>query len=97
MPRPTAAQLAYGSATVVLATLAMLLLSGVTSVVGVAMIALVALCLGLLVSVKAVRPRRTRTAPVGAGRADHAATTATIPSPSGRAVAEPRIPASLRR
>lgn len=97
MPRPTAAQLAYGSATVVLATLAMLLLSGVQSVVGVAVIALVALCLGLLVSVKAVRPRRTAVAhPVGAGRTDHTAA-ATVASPSGRPVAEVRIPASSRR
>lgn len=96
MPRPTAAQLAYGSATVVLATLAMLLLSGVQSVAGVAVIALVALCLGLLVSVKAVRPRRTPVAhPVGTGRTDH--TTATVASPSGRTVARPRVAASSRR
>ncbi|MEW1796853.1 MULTISPECIES: hypothetical protein [Streptomyces] len=96
MPRPTAAQLAYGSATVVLATLAMLLLSGVQSVVGVAVIALVALCLGLLVSVKAVRPRRTPVArPVGTGRTDH--TAATVASASGRTVARPRVAASSRR
>ncbi|AQU68516.1 hypothetical protein [Streptomyces niveus] len=101
MPRPTAAQLAYGSATVVLATLSMLLLSGVTSVVGIAVIALVALCLGVLVSVKAAEPRRSTAAhPVSAGRTDHATTS--VSSSSGRAAgspsaAETRIPASLRR
>jgi len=36
MPRPTSAQLAYGSATVVLSTLAMLLLSETRSGLGVA-------------------------------------------------------------
>ncbi|MET4926352.1 hypothetical protein P3L51_29045 [Streptomyces sp. PSRA5] len=101
MPRPTAAQLAYGSATVVLATLAMLLLSGVTSVVGIAVIALVALGLGLLVSVKAVGPRRSRTAhPVGTSRTDHTTTTsvASVSGPARSAsAAEARIPASLRR
>ncbi|WP_193386019.1 hypothetical protein [Streptomyces tsukubensis] len=49
MPRPTAAQLAYGTATVVLSTLAMLLLSQTSNVIGVAVIALAALGLGLLV------------------------------------------------
>ncbi|MFC8826081.1 hypothetical protein ACFT9I_12075 [Streptomyces sp. NPDC057137] len=101
MPRPTAAQLAYGSATVVLATLAMLLLSGVTSVVGIAVIALVALCFGLLVSVKAVRPRRSQVAhPVGASRTDHAgaSSVSSVPGPARSAsAAEARIPASLRR
>ncbi|MEV0780426.1 hypothetical protein ACIBLA_25125 [Streptomyces sp. NPDC050433] len=102
MPRPTAAQLAYGSATVVLATLAMLLLSGVTSVVGIAVIALVALCLGLLVSVKAVQPSRSKVAPpVGTSRTDHA-TTASVASAPGRPAGSPsaagtRVPASLRR
>ncbi|WP_405617479.1 hypothetical protein [Streptomyces sp. NBC_01508] len=90
MPRLTAAQLAYGSATVVLATLSMLLLSGVTSVVGIAVIALVALCLGLLVSVKAAHPVR-------AHRMDHAASAAPAPAVGSPAAAETRIPASLRR
>ncbi|MFI6081537.1 hypothetical protein ACIBBB_11285 [Streptomyces sp. NPDC051217] len=95
MPRPTAAQLAYGSATVVLSTLAMLLLSGITSVVGIAVIALVALCLGVLVSVKAVPPRASRTAqPVRTSPASHSSASAVVPSPSA---AETRVPASLRR
>ena len=39
MPRPTAAQLAYGSATVIFSTLAMLLLSQTSPGIGVAVIA----------------------------------------------------------
>ncbi|MGC0377003.1 hypothetical protein RKD28_004519 [Streptomyces sp. SAI-229] len=49
MPRPTVAQLVYGSCTVVLSTFVMLLLSGASSVVGVAVVAVSALVLGLLV------------------------------------------------
>lgn len=56
MPRPTAAQLVYGSATVVLSTLAMLLLSRTSMGVGVAVIALAALGLGLLVAVTCPLP-----------------------------------------
>lgn len=50
MPRPTAAQLAYGSCTVLLSTLAMLLLSQTSSGVGIAIIAVASLALGLLVA-----------------------------------------------
>jgi hypothetical protein len=50
MPRPTAAQLAYGSCTVLFSTLAMLLLSQTSSGLGVVIIALSALVLGLLVA-----------------------------------------------
>jgi hypothetical protein len=50
MPRPTAAQLAYGSCTVIFSTLAMLLLSQTTSGAGIAIIAFAALALGLLVA-----------------------------------------------
>ncbi|MDO0927509.1 hypothetical protein QQY24_19590 [Streptomyces sp. TG1A-8] len=57
MPRPTAAQLAYGSCTVILSTLAMLLLSRTGSGLGVAVIALAALALGLLVAMTAPLPR----------------------------------------
>lgn len=58
MPRPTAAQLLFGSATVVFTTLAMLLLSGATSGTGIALIGTAALALGLLVAVTV--PLRTR-------------------------------------
>ncbi|GAB1335876.1 hypothetical protein ACE1SV_24660 [Streptomyces sp. E-15] len=50
MPRPTAAQLAYGSCTVVFSTLAMLLLSQTSSGLGIVVIALAALALGLFVA-----------------------------------------------
>ncbi|MGP3983340.1 hypothetical protein [Streptomyces sp. KR80] len=57
MPRPTAAQLAYGSATVVFSTVAMLLLSQTHSGIGVVVIAFAGLALGLLVAVTVPLPR----------------------------------------
>ncbi|MCD2466608.1 MULTISPECIES: hypothetical protein [unclassified Streptomyces] len=57
MQRPNAAQLTYGSATVVLATVALLLLSGATSTLGITVISLAGLLLGLLVAV--TMPPRT--------------------------------------
>ncbi|MGW2208102.1 hypothetical protein [Streptomyces sp. NPDC001781] len=64
MPRPTLAQLVYGSCTVILSTAAMLALSQTGSGVGIAVIALAALVLGLLVAmtVPLPRPRPTRSA-----------------------------------
>ncbi|MGC4946525.1 hypothetical protein ACLQ2N_10040 [Streptomyces sp. DT224] len=68
MPRPTAAQLSYGSLTVVLSTLAMLLLFRTDSGIGVAAVGTVALALGLAVSVTVpAKPRRH--APKTAGTA----------------------------
>ncbi|GGP67879.1 MULTISPECIES: hypothetical protein [Streptomyces] len=61
MPRPTAAQLAYGSATVVFSTVAMILLSQTESGVGVGVIVLAALLLGLLVAVTVPMPKAART------------------------------------
>ncbi|MDT0613030.1 hypothetical protein [Streptomyces lancefieldiae] len=60
MPRPTAAQFAYGSCTVIFSTLAMLLLSRTSSGPGVAVVAVAALALGLLVAMTVPLPR-TRT------------------------------------
>ncbi|MGW8557250.1 hypothetical protein [Streptomyces tubercidicus] len=60
MPRPTAAQLAYGSATVFFSTLAMLLLSQTETGIGVAVIALAGLGLGLLVAMTVPMPGVTR-------------------------------------
>ncbi|MDT7842863.1 hypothetical protein [Streptomyces justiciae] len=57
MPRPTAAQLAYGSFTVIFSTLAMLLLSQTSSGLGIAVIAVSALALGLLVAMTVPMPR----------------------------------------
>ncbi|MGW3628002.1 hypothetical protein [Streptomyces sp. NPDC000880] len=51
MPRPTAAQLAYGSATVVFSTLALLLLTRATNGIGVAAIGVASMALGLVVAV----------------------------------------------
>ncbi|MFD2690333.1 hypothetical protein ACFS5L_36620 [Streptomyces phyllanthi] len=57
MPRPTTAQLAYGSCTVILSTLAMLLLSQTSSGVAIAVIAVSALALGLLVAMTVPLPK----------------------------------------
>ncbi|MCG7207012.1 MULTISPECIES: hypothetical protein [Streptomyces] len=57
MPRPTPAQLVYGSCTVICSTLAMLLLSQTSSGIGIAVIALAALGLGLLVAMTVPLPR----------------------------------------
>ncbi|MEU9860395.1 hypothetical protein AB0D99_05935 [Streptomyces sp. NPDC047971] len=83
MPRPNAAQLAYGSATVVFSTVALLLLSRTTTPLGIVVISTAGLLLGLLVTVTMPahrgatvapappRPRndeiRVPAAPVGAG------------------------------
>ena len=104
MPRPNAAQLAYGSATVICSTLAMLLLSGTTSGIGVAVIGLAALALGLLVAVTVPMPRRTAAAQepatavgsMGAPAGTHSR--ASAPAPSLRApVAATAQPQSVRR
>ncbi|MFD5396173.1 hypothetical protein ACFWJW_18365 [Streptomyces sp. NPDC127097] len=60
MPRPTAAQLAYGSATVFFSTLAMLLLSQTETGIGVAVIAIAGLGLGLLVAMTVPMPGVSR-------------------------------------
>ncbi|WP_234316911.1 hypothetical protein [Streptomyces sp. NRRL S-15] len=49
MPRPTAAQFSYGSATVVFSALAMLLLFRTESGIGIAAVGTAAMGLGLLV------------------------------------------------
>ncbi|MET7765298.1 hypothetical protein ABZS71_25980 [Streptomyces sp. NPDC005393] len=61
MPRPTPAQLAYGSATVVFSTLAMLLLSQTRSALGVGIVTVAGLALGLLVAVTVPVSRTSRT------------------------------------
>ncbi|MFF6777823.1 hypothetical protein ACFY8W_30325 [Streptomyces sp. NPDC012637] len=70
MQRPNAAQYAYGSATVVLSTVALLLLAGTTTTLGIAAISAAGLMLGVLVAV---------TMPV---RARHVKTSAATPSPT---------------
>ncbi|MGR8010281.1 hypothetical protein [Streptomyces hypolithicus] len=61
MPRPTAAQFAYGSAAVVVSTLAMLLLSRTASGIGIAIVALAALALGVLVALIVATPKTAHT------------------------------------
>ncbi|MGX1882764.1 hypothetical protein [Streptomyces sp. NPDC055287] len=80
MPRPTAAQFAYGSATVVFSTLAMLLLSQTASGIGVAIIALAALALGLLVALTVPMPKTARTV---AGTNDAAVSETAGPAAAG--------------
>jgi hypothetical protein len=72
MPRPTAAQVAYGSVTVVFSTLAMLLMSRTSSGIGVAVIGTAALALGLLVAMTVPLPKRSETAPAVTARTHHA-------------------------
>ncbi|MFF2813291.1 hypothetical protein ACFVT2_40250 [Streptomyces sp. NPDC058000] len=69
MPRPTATQLVYGSATVFLSTLAMLLLSQTQTGIGVAVIALAGLGLGLLVAMTVPMPGMSRVVRRGGGSA----------------------------
>ncbi|MGY0061358.1 hypothetical protein ACWY4P_33280 [Streptomyces sp. LZ34] len=99
MPRPTPAQFAYGSATVVFSTFAMLLLSQTRSGLGVTVIAVAGLVLGLLVAVtvpmpgtpragRAAAARTNRTVPVRATSATRSAGVAGVAIP-----AEPRTPA----
>ncbi|MFE3599373.1 hypothetical protein [Streptomyces sp. NPDC059142] len=85
MPRPTAAQLAYGSATIVCSTLAMLLLSGTSTGIGVAVIGVAALGLGLLVAMTVPLPRKDRAARAATPRrgtgAESPARTTSVPGP----------------
>ncbi|MFF8945436.1 hypothetical protein ACF1A5_24785 [Streptomyces sp. NPDC014864] len=83
MPRPTAAQLAYGSCTVIFSTLAMLLLSQTSSVLGITVVALAALALGLLVAMTVPLPKPLAATPGTAS--------ATVPP-----VAPPAAPEAVR-
>ncbi len=80
MPRPTAAQLVYGSCTVIFSTLAMLLLSQTSSGLGIAVVALAALGLGLLVALTVPMPKA---GPQGAA-------TSASPGSTGRVRAQER-------
>ncbi|MFE1550463.1 hypothetical protein [Streptomyces sp. NPDC058718] len=94
MQRPNAAQLAYGSATVVLATVALLLLSRTTTTLGIAVICAAGLLLGVLVAVTMpVRTRRVKTSapPVPAAPAALGNEEIRIPAPRVGAGADTRI------
>ena len=84
MPRPTTAQLAYGSLTVVLSTFAMLLLSDVRSGPGVAAIAAAGLVLGLLVAVTVSMPATARGRSARAPSAIPVAPVSPVPVPRSR-------------
>ncbi|MGI5352637.1 hypothetical protein ACQEU8_31295 [Streptomyces sp. CA-250714] len=83
MPRPNPAQLAYGSATVMCSTLAMLLLSETRSGVWIAVIAFAALALGLLVALTApsAKPTPQRRKAVGPAAAAGPYSAADRPDP----------------
>ncbi|MFF7415146.1 hypothetical protein [Streptomyces lydicus] len=94
MPRPTATQLVYGSATVFLSTLAMLLLSQTQTGIGVAVIAIAGLGLGLLVALTAPVPgvsRVVRRRVVRADSPDAPAPLTAVPTPAYEGVARRRL------
>ena len=88
MPRPTPAQIAYGSATVVLSTLALLLASQARAGLGIAVVALVSLALGLFVAHAVAQPR-----PAGRGVRQRmpAASARRAPVPAETRVGEARV------
>jgi hypothetical protein len=94
MPRPTPVQFAYGSATVVFSTLAMLLLSQTSSGVGVAAITFAGLALGVLVAVTVALPWSAR----AVGRAGPPPPTGRLPrTPTGGSPEPVLSEHSLRR
>ncbi|MFF3496619.1 hypothetical protein ACFYWS_35365 [Streptomyces sp. NPDC002795] len=86
MPRPTVAQLAYGSATVVCSTIAMVLLSRTESGPGIPVIAVSALILGLFVAMSV--PTRKRGTAAAKERVPAQRLSTTVPSPSAPTSAE---------
>ncbi|MGY4999868.1 hypothetical protein [Streptomyces griseus] len=90
MPRPTAAQFAYGSATVVVTTLALLLLFRTESGIGVAAVGATALALGLLVAVRLPLPRHRTAEGTARPASAHAARTHHAPESIG---VRERVPA----
>ncbi|MFJ4695106.1 hypothetical protein [Streptomyces sp. NPDC088766] len=83
MPRPTVAQLTYGSCTVILSTLAMLLLSQASSGSLVVVVAVTSLALGVLVAMTLPAPRRQATVTVARSTVDEPvpASVAAAPEP----------------
>ena len=81
MPRPTVAQLAYGSATVVCSTIAMVLLSQTSSGPGIPVIAVSALILGLFVAMS-VPTRKREPSAAAEERVPAQRLSTTLPSPS---------------
>ncbi|MEH0544655.1 hypothetical protein QA802_16640 [Streptomyces sp. B21-105] len=96
MPRPTVAQLTYGSCTVILSTLAMLLLSQTSSGPGIAVVVVAAVALGVLVAmtVPTAKPRRAPVARSTANRPAPVMVSAPTPTPGTRPATLP-VPASV--
>ncbi|MFK4222984.1 hypothetical protein [Streptomyces sp. NPDC019890] len=96
MPRPTAAQLAYGSATVIFSTLALLLLTRTTHVLGVAAIGAGSMAIGLVVAAalpmgstrRAQTAKATRTVRTNHSAASADGLTTRVPAARPRAGAE---------
>ncbi|MFP3992126.1 hypothetical protein U9R90_32575 [Streptomyces sp. E11-3] len=83
MPRPTAAQFCYGFATVISATLALLLLSNAQTGIGITAIVCASMGLGLLVAILVPAPRPSPSR--------RAATAARVPMQRLHTGAEPRV------
>ncbi|MEV6615349.1 hypothetical protein AB0N31_16100 [Streptomyces sp. NPDC051051] len=83
MPRPTVAQLTYGSCTVILSTLAMLLLSQASSGSLVVVVAVTSLALGVLVAMTLPTPGHRATVTVARSTVDEPvpASVAAAPEP----------------
>ncbi|MGW4036349.1 hypothetical protein ACWEIM_08665 [Streptomyces sp. NPDC004778] len=94
MPRPTAAQFAYGSATVVATTLALLLLFRTESGVGVAAVGTTALALGLLVALRLPRPGHPTAGGAGRTATDRASAAARTHQALEGIGARERVPAA---
>ncbi|MGW7424828.1 hypothetical protein ACWGJB_33165 [Streptomyces sp. NPDC054813] len=97
MPRPTPAQLVYGSCTVICSTLAMLLLSQTSSGIGIAVIALAALGLGLLVAMTVPLPRphtvaQSEPAPIASPQVRVPLRRETVAAATAESVREPTAP-----
>jgi O-antigen ligase len=84
MPRPTTSQLAYGSLTVVLSTVAALLLTGVRSGAAVVAVAAAGLVLGLAVAAAVSRPAGARRRSASATAPAAAPVPAAVPVPRSR-------------
>ncbi|MFB6696510.1 hypothetical protein [Streptomyces rubiginosohelvolus] len=94
MPRPTAAQFAYGSATVVATTLALLLLFRTESGAGVAAVGATALALGLLVALRLPHPGHRTTEGAGRTATDQASAAARTHHALEGVGARERVPAA---
>jgi hypothetical protein len=95
MPRPTAAQLAYGSATVVFSTLALLLLTRTTNGIAVAAIGVASMALGLVVAVALPMGRTAQGAKTAhTVRTNHAAASGVSASAASADGLTTRVPAS---